>query len=108
MINTSLFPYESFTVRLEIKTENRICWFKDDYELQKYLNRNKLDKRTINVTYRDEEPSKSSKTSKDKVRSGTRKTSKGSTITNRRSTKSVDSSGDTSSTGKPKPKSKSE
>ena len=47
MIDTSLFPYENFGVRLEVKAENRIAWFKDEYDLQKYLVRSKLDKRTL-------------------------------------------------------------
>ena len=36
--NVELFPYESFGVRLDHKDEKKICWFKDDYDLQKYLN----------------------------------------------------------------------
>ena len=56
MIETSLFPYENFPVRLEQKAENRICWFKDDYDLQKHLIRYRLDKRTIKIDYRDGEP----------------------------------------------------
>ena len=66
MIDTSLFPYENFGVRLEVKAENRIAWFKDDYDLQKYLVRSKLDKRTLKIDYRDEPP-KSSKTNKRSV-----------------------------------------
>ena len=108
MIDTSLFPYETFPIRLEFgeKKNLTVCHFQCDAHLQKYLERYKLDKRTIKVTYRDGEPTKSSKTSKDTVRSGTRKTSKGSTTTNRRSTKSVDASGNTASTSKPTPKPK--
>ena len=56
MISTELFPYESFGVRLEVKAENRICWFKDDYDLQKHLNRYNLDKKTLKIDYRDEQP----------------------------------------------------
>ena len=56
MIDTTLFPYENFPVRLELKSENRVCWFKDDYDLQKYLVRSKLDKRTLKIDYRDEPP----------------------------------------------------
>ena len=66
MIDTSLFPYENFGVRLEIKAENRIAWFKDNYDLQKYLVRSKLDKRTLKIDYRDEPP-KSSQTNKRSV-----------------------------------------
>lgn len=108
MIDTSLFPYETFPIRLEFgeKKNLTICHFQCDAHLQKYLERYKLDKRTIKVTYRDGEPTKPSKTSKDKVRSGTGKTSKGSATTTRRSTKSVDTSGNTSSTSKSKSKPK--
>ena len=67
MIDTSLFPYENFGVRLEIKAENRICWFKDDYDLQKHLTRYKLDKRTIKIDYRDGEPTVRSKKHKGSV-----------------------------------------
>ena len=56
MTEPSLFPYENFPVRLEQKAENRICWFKDDYDLQKHLIRYRLDKRTIKIDYRDGEP----------------------------------------------------
>jgi hypothetical protein len=54
--NVELFPYESFGVRLEHLNEKRICWFKDDYELQKYLERYKLDKRTIKLIIVMENP----------------------------------------------------
>ena len=67
MTEPSLFPYENFPVRLEQKTENRICWFKDDYDLQKHLIRYKLDKRTIKIDYRDGEPVVSSKRNKRSV-----------------------------------------
>ena len=61
VIDTSLFPYENFNVRLEIKAENRIAWFKDEYDLQKYLIRSRLDKRTLKIDYRDGEPISTSK-----------------------------------------------
>jgi hypothetical protein len=59
--NIELFPYESFGVRLEHINEKRVCWFKDDYDLQKYLERYKLDKRTIKIDYRDGQPTQPSK-----------------------------------------------
>lgn len=64
MISTELFPYENFPVRLYQKEENKIAWFKDDYDLQKHLERYKIDKRTIKIDYRDGEPTKSGKTNK--------------------------------------------
>ena len=114
MIDTSLFPYGTFPVRLQFgeKKDMTICWFKDETDLQKYLNRYKLDKRKVKIDYRDGEPTSTSKRVKDKVRQGTAKTDSGSATTTRRSTKSVDSNRNTSRTVKSnqkpnrKPKSK--
>ena len=102
--NVELFPYESFGVRLEHINEKRICWFKDDYELQKYLERYKLDKRTIKIDYRDGKPPKSSKTDKNSLEQRTRKTSSGGSSRSRGSTKKLDSTGTFSRTRKPKSK----
>lgn len=107
MIETSLFPYDGFPVRLEIETENRIAWFKDSVDLQKYLNRYKLDNKTIKIHYRDEQPTEFSKTNKKKVRQGIGKSNSGSPSTSRRSTKKLDSCSNSSSTSKSKPKRKS-
>lgn len=93
MTEPALFPYESFGVRLEIKEENRLCWFKDDYDLQKYLTRYKLDKRKIKVDYRDGEPAKSGKKHKTSLEQRTTKNSGGSSGRNRGSTKKLDSPG---------------
>ena len=87
MIDTSLFPYETFPVRLEIPQENRIAWFSDDYQLQKYLSRVKLKPKDIKVLYRDERPDKAKKK---ELQQGTTKTSSRSTGGNRRNTKDVD------------------
>ena len=102
--NVELFPYESFGVRLEHINEKRICWFKDDYELQKYLERYKLDKRTIKLDYRDGEPIKSSKKQQNSLEQRTRKTSSGGSSRTKRSTKKLDSTGTSSRTRKPKSK----
>lgn len=67
MIETSLFPYENFPVRLHQKEENKTCWFKDDYDLQKYLIRHKIDKKTLKIDYRDEQPIQPSKKNKRSV-----------------------------------------
>ncbi len=80
MISTSLFPYDSFPVRLEQKNENRVCWFKDDYDLQKHLNRYKLDKRTIKIDYRDK-PTVTSKKNKRSVEQKSKSKSDGSVST---------------------------
>ena len=106
MIDTSLFPYENFPIRLQFgeKKEIIICWFECDEHLQKHLNRYKLDKRTIKIDYRDGEPTKSSKTDKNSLEQRTRKTSSGGSSRSRGSTKKLDSTGTSSRTRKPKSK----
>ena len=101
-----LFPYESFGVRLEHINEKRICWFKDDYELQKYLERYKLDKRTIKIDYRDGEPVESGKKQQNSLQKRPRKTSNGSSSGSERSTKKLDSTGTIGGSGKSKSKRK--
>jgi hypothetical protein len=100
--NVELFPYESFGVRLEHINEKRICWFKDDYELQKYLERYKLDKRTIKIDYRDGKPSDSSKKRKGSVEQKPKPKSKGSSSTSKGRKPSVDSARNTTRTPKSK------
>lgn len=95
MISTSLFPYDSFPVRLEQKNENRVCWFKDDYDLQKHLNRYKLDKRTIKIDYRDK-PTVTSKKNKRSVEQNSKPKSNGSSGPVRKRKSSVDTTGNTS------------
>jgi len=104
MIEPQMFPYLSMSVRLEIKEENRLCWFKDDYDLQKYLTRYKLDKRKIKVDYRDGEPAKSGKKHKRSLEQRTTKSSGGSSSGSRGSTKKLDSPRTSSGTRKPKSK----
>ena len=93
--NVELFPYESFGVRLEHINEKRICWFKDDYDLQKYLERYKLDKRTIKLDYRDGEPVESGKKQQNSVQKRPRKTSDRSSGTSKGRTTLMDSVGNT-------------
>ena len=106
MIATTLFPFETMPVRLEIgdKKDKTICYFQCDEHLQKYLTRYKLDKRKIKVDYRDGEPVKSGKTNKTKVRQGTTKSSGGSASRSKGSTKKLDTPGTSRSTRKPKSK----
>ena len=56
VISTELFPYEKFAFRLEFgeKKNPTICWFECQEHLDKYLERYKLDKRTLKIDYRDE------------------------------------------------------
>jgi hypothetical protein len=103
MIDTSLFPYQLFPVRLEIPQENRIAWFADDYSLQKYLSRVKLKPKDIKVLYRDERPDKAKKK---ELQQGTTKTSSRSSGGNRRNTKDLDADRTTHHTRKSKSKSK--
>ena len=100
--NVELFPYESFGVRLEHLNEKRICWFKDDYELQKYLERYKLDKRTIKIDYRDEKPVRRRKTDKGSMEQKPKPKSKGSSGSVSKRRTRVDSSVNTSSNSKRK------
>ena len=102
MTEPSLFPYENFPVRLEQKAENRICWFKDDYDLQKHLIRYKLDKRTIKIDYRDGEPVVRSKKHKGDVEQKSKPKSNGSKSTVRKRKPSVDTTGNTARTTKRK------
>jgi len=101
MIDTSLFPYENFGVRLEVKAENRIAWFKDDYDLQKYLVRSKLEKRTVKINYRDEPPV-TSKTNKRSVEPKSKPKGDGSPSPIRKRKSSVDTPGNTTRTTKRK------
>ena len=106
MISTELFPYENFSVRLEQKDEKKICWFRDDYDLQKYLERYRLDKRTIKIDYRDGEPVEFGKKQQNSLQKRPRKTSDRSSSGSGRSTKKLDSTRTVGSTNKPKPKRK--
>jgi len=56
MISTELFPYDKFAFRLEFGEGKNatICWFECQEHLDKYLERYRLDKRTIKIDYRDE------------------------------------------------------
>ena len=101
MIDTSLFPYENFGVRLEVKAENRIAWFKDDYDLQKYLIRSKLDKRTLKIDYRDE-PVITSKKHKRSVEQKSKPKSNRGTSSVRKRKSSVDTPRNTTRTTKRK------
>ena len=106
MIDTSLFPYQNFPYRLQFgeKKDITVCWFECSQHLDKYIERYKLDKRTIKVDYRDAKPTKSSKANKNNVESGTRKTSSRSASGSTRSTKKLDKPGTSSRTRKPKSK----
>jgi len=104
MISSELFPYETFPIRLEFgeKKNTTICHFQCQEHLDKYLERYKLDKRTIKLDYRDREPAQPSQKRKRSVeqKSGTK--SKGSSGTVRKRKPSVDSTRNTAGTTKRK------
>ena len=104
MIDTSLFPYENFGYRLEFgeKKNVTICWFECQEHLDKYLERYKLDKRTIKLDYRDGEPVVLSKKHKGSVEQKSKPKSNRSSGTSKKRTTSVDSSKHTSGTTKRK------
>ena len=91
MINTELFPYETFPIRIEFgeKKNTTICHFQCQEHLDKYLERYKLDKRTIKLDYRDEQPTKSSQKRKRSVEQKSEPKSKGSSGPVRRRKPSV-------------------
>lgn len=104
MIEPVLFPYLSFPIRLEYgdRKESAVCWFECEEHLQRYLNRYKLDKRKLKINYRDEQPTKSSKTNTKKLQSTTEKNSDRSGGRNRGSTKNLDTNRTSNRTRKSK------
>lgn len=106
MIDTSLFPYSTFPIRLEQIKENKICWFKDEIDLEKYLIRYKINKKDIKIINADEQPIKPSKTNKKEIRPRARKNNTGSSSPTRGRPKKLDSTSNSSSSSKPKRKSK--
>ena len=104
MISTELFPYETFPIRLEFgeKKNTTICHFQCDEHLQKYLERYKLDKRTIKIDYRDGQPTKPSEKRKRSVEQKPEPKSKGSSGTSKGRTTRLDSTRNTTSTTKRK------
>jgi hypothetical protein len=104
MIDTSLFPYETFTIRLEFgeKKNTTICHFQCQEHLDKYLERYKLDKRTIKIDYRDGQPTKPSEKGKRSVEQKSEPKSKGSSGSSKGRTTRLDSPRNTTGTTKRK------
>ena len=104
MISTELFPYEKFGFRLEFgeKKNTTVCWFEAQEHLDKYLERYKLDKRTIKIDYRDGEPIDTRKKRKRSVEQKSKPKSKGSSGTSKKRTTRMDSTSNTSRTTKRK------
>ena len=96
MIPTELFPYEKFGFRLEFGEGKNptICWFECQEHLDKYLERYKMDMRTIKIDYRDE-PVVVSKKHKRSVEQKPKPKGDGSTSAVRKRKPSVDSNRNT-------------
>ena len=104
MISTELFPYETFPIRLqfgEVKNPT-VCHFQCEEHLQKYLERYKLDKKTMKIDYRDEKPVRRRKTNQGSVEQKPKPKSKGSPGSVRKRKPRVDSTRNTSSNSKRK------
>lgn len=103
MIEPILFPYLTMPVRLEFgdKKNKTICWFSCNEHLQSYLNRYKLDKRTIKIDYRDEPPITSERNKRSVVQKPKSKSDGGASTVRKRNT-SVDTARNTSRTSKHK------
>ena len=104
VISTELFPYDKFGFRLEFgeKKNSTVCYFECQEHLDKYLERYKLDKRTIKIDYRDGEPIDTSKERKRSVEQKPKPKSKGSSGTSKGRKPSVDSTRNTTRTPKSK------
>ena len=104
VISTELFPYDKFGFRLEFgeKKNSTVCYFECQEHLDKYLERYRLDKRTVKIDYRDGEPVDTSKKCKRSVEQKPEPKSKGSPGSIRKRKSSVDSTRNTSGTTKRK------
>jgi len=47
---TDKFPWESFPFRLDIKKENRVCWFQHEDHLNKLIEREKLTSKDYQIS----------------------------------------------------------
>ena len=104
MTPTELFPYEKFAFRLEFGEQKNptVCWFECQEHLDKYLERYRLDKRTIKIDYRDGEPVVVSKERKRSVEQKPKSKGDGGTSSVRKRKPSVDSPRNTTRTPKSK------
>jgi hypothetical protein len=104
VISTELFPYDKFGFRLEFgeKKNITVCWFECQEHLDKYLERYKLDKRTIKLDYRDEKSPVRSKKHKGDLEQKSQPKSNRSPGSVRKRKPSMDSTGNTSRTTKRK------
>ena len=104
MISTEPFPYDNFGFRLEFgeKKNTTVCFFECQEHLDKYLERYRLDKRTIKIDYRDGEPVDTSKKHKRSVEQKPKPKGKGGSSTSKGRTTRVDTSRNTTGTTKRK------
>lgn len=104
MINTSLFPYPTMPFRLEHKDSQKgtvICHFQCREHLDKYLLQHKINSKSCVILNANDESFQSCTSDTPSVQQRTRKTSAGSTDTNRRRTKKLDSTGTVGKDSKP-------
>jgi len=104
MIDTSLFPHQNHPYRLEFgeKKNPTICWFECEQHLKKYIERYKLKAKELTIQYRDEKPTKSSKTNTKSLQQTVEKDDHRSGGGHRRSTENLDSPRPINSPRKPK------
>ena len=104
MISTELFPYENHPYRLEFgeKKNPTVCFFSCEQHLDKYLERYKLDKKTLKIDYRDGKPVDTSEKRKRSVEQKPKPKSKGSSSTSKGRTSRVDPPPNTSRSTKRK------
>jgi len=73
----SKFPYASFPIRLDIKEENRICWFQCQEHLFKLIERESLAPKQYTISTKGVEiVGKIPGTKSKRVRQGSRRSSK--------------------------------
>ena len=106
MITTELFPYENHPYRLEFgeKKNLTLCFFECKEHLDKYIERYKLKAKDIQVQYRDEKPTRTSKKHTKSLQQTVEKDNHRSGGGHRRSTKNLDTSGPVNRTRKSKSK----
>ena len=106
MITSELFPYENHPYRLEFGEKKNItlCFFECKEHLDKYIERYKLKAKDIQVLYRDEKPTRTSKKHPKNLQQTVEKDNHRSGGGHRGSTKNLDTSRPTHRTRKSKSK----
>ena len=103
MIDLLKFPYPSFPVRLEIK-DDRICWFKDEVDLQKHLIRHKIKTDQVIITIVDAQSLRASHANQNSLQPRVEPTTSRSSNTSRECSKKLDTNRNSNGTSKSKSK----